>query len=120
MLGTLAGLYFMHRRQRDAARAVRLQYWREQEAFRANLAQLQDAARAAAAAAGGSAPASERGTYYGRGSEDSAASPVAGKGTSGLRNVFADQPDDEYEDEDTAYRAPGPSAAQYDARQNRF
>lgn len=33
MFGTLIGLFFMHRKQRDQEREKRLQYWREQVNF---------------------------------------------------------------------------------------
>jgi hypothetical protein len=46
MFGTLIGLFFLHRRQRDAEREKRAQYWREQNAFHQNIRQMRDVARA--------------------------------------------------------------------------
>jgi len=44
MLGTLVGLYFLHRRHRDQEREKRAQYWREQNAFHQNLLQMRETA----------------------------------------------------------------------------
>jgi len=46
MIGTLVGLFFLHARQRDQEREKRIQYWREQNAFRQNIMQMRDTARA--------------------------------------------------------------------------
>ncbi|KAF8493636.1 hypothetical protein JB92DRAFT_2749951 [Gautieria morchelliformis] len=46
MLGTLVGLYFLHRRTREQEREKRTQYWREQNAFRQNILQMRDTAQA--------------------------------------------------------------------------
>ena len=45
MVGTLIALYFVHRKDRTAEREKRLQYWREQNAFRQNIMQMQETAR---------------------------------------------------------------------------
>jgi len=45
MVGTLIGLYFMHRRHRFEEREKRAQYWREQEQFRQNIMQMREQAR---------------------------------------------------------------------------
>ncbi|KAF9051028.1 hypothetical protein BDZ89DRAFT_1056921 [Hymenopellis radicata] len=45
MFGTLFGLFYMHRSQRDQEREKRLQYWREQNAFHQSLAQMRETAR---------------------------------------------------------------------------
>jgi hypothetical protein len=45
MGGTLFGLYVVHRRERDAERERRVQYWREQHALRQNILQMQESAR---------------------------------------------------------------------------
>ena len=45
MVGTLVGLYFLHRKDRTQEREKRLQYWREQNAFRQNILQMQETAR---------------------------------------------------------------------------
>ncbi|EJD02985.1 uncharacterized protein FOMMEDRAFT_123111 [Fomitiporia mediterranea MF3/22] len=46
MFGTLIALFFLHGKQRDREREKRLQYWREQNAFRQNILQMRDTARA--------------------------------------------------------------------------
>jgi hypothetical protein len=45
MLITIIGLFFVHKRTRDAEREKRTQYWREQTAFRQNILQMQETAR---------------------------------------------------------------------------
>ncbi|KAJ8589322.1 hypothetical protein M405DRAFT_738777 [Rhizopogon salebrosus TDB-379] len=45
MFATLITLFLIHRRQRDEEREKRVQYWREQNAFRQNIMQLKDTAR---------------------------------------------------------------------------
>ncbi|RPD78518.1 hypothetical protein L226DRAFT_457878 [Lentinus tigrinus ALCF2SS1-7] len=45
MIGTLIALYFVHRKDRTAEHEKRLQYWREQNAFRQNILQMQETAR---------------------------------------------------------------------------
>ncbi|EIW62480.1 uncharacterized protein TRAVEDRAFT_113902 [Trametes versicolor FP-101664 SS1] len=45
IIGTLIGLYFIHRKDRDQEREKRMQYWREQNAFRQNIMQMQETAR---------------------------------------------------------------------------
>ncbi|KAI0318266.1 hypothetical protein OF83DRAFT_1116899 [Amylostereum chailletii] len=85
IIGTLVALFFIHRRNRDVEREKRLQYWREQNAFRQNIMQMQETARASIfnTPAGGS----PRSTMYGVQTEDSQAPMLqnaAPKG-SGLR-----------------------------------
>jgi len=46
MVGTLVALYMFHRRTREAEREKRTQYWREQNAFRQNILQMRDTAKA--------------------------------------------------------------------------
>jgi len=46
MLGTLVGLYLLHRKSREEEREKRTQYWREQNAFRQNILQMRDTAKA--------------------------------------------------------------------------
>ncbi|GJJ06569.1 hypothetical protein Clacol_000762 [Clathrus columnatus] len=46
MVGTLVGLYLLHRRTREEEREKRTQYWREQNAFRQNILQMRDTAKA--------------------------------------------------------------------------
>lgn len=45
MIATLVGMFFLHKGQRDVEREKRLQYWREQNAFRQNIMQMQETAR---------------------------------------------------------------------------
>ncbi|KAG8864505.1 hypothetical protein FRB96_005008 [Tulasnella sp. 330] len=45
MVGTLIGLYIVHRRHRFEEREKRAQYWREQEQFRQNIMQMREQAR---------------------------------------------------------------------------
>jgi len=45
MFGTLFGLFFFHGKQREAEREKRMQYWREQTAFRQNILQMRETAR---------------------------------------------------------------------------
>ncbi|GBE81574.1 hypothetical protein SCP_0313030 [Sparassis crispa] len=45
VIGTLVGLYFVHRKEREAERSKRLQYYQEQNAYRQNIVQLQESAR---------------------------------------------------------------------------
>jgi hypothetical protein len=45
MFGTLFGLFFVHGKQREVEREKRMQYWREQTAFRQNILQMRETAR---------------------------------------------------------------------------
>lgn len=45
MIATLIGMFFLHKGQRDVEREKRMQYWREQNAFRQNIMQMQETAR---------------------------------------------------------------------------
>ncbi|KAK0461380.1 uncharacterized protein EV420DRAFT_1531768 [Desarmillaria tabescens] len=45
MFGTLFGLFFLHRSQREQEREKRMQYWKEQNAFHQSLAQMRETAR---------------------------------------------------------------------------
>ncbi|KAG1734736.1 uncharacterized protein EDB91DRAFT_1146585 [Suillus paluster] len=45
MFATLITLFLVHRRQRDQEREKRLQYWREQNAFRQSIIQMKEMAR---------------------------------------------------------------------------
>lgn len=95
MLATLIGLYWLHRGHRNAEREKRMQYWREQNAFRQNILQMQESARhslMSLSAAGGQG--SPRSTLYGRDgvqSEDSQVpmlNPMSK--SSALRHQFSD------------------------------
>ena len=71
MIATLVGMYWLHRGHRKAEREKRLQYWREQNAFRQNILQMQETARHSLMSL---PPNSARSTVYSRegvGSEDS-------------------------------------------------
>lgn len=45
MFSTLFGLFFLHGKQREAEREKRMQYWREQTAFRQNILQMKESTR---------------------------------------------------------------------------
>jgi hypothetical protein len=101
MVGTLVALYFVHRRERDAEREKRIQYWREQHAFRQNIAQMRSTAHNSIL----SLNQSNRSTMYSREglhSEDSQLPMLQaghGKGNSGLRHATAYSDDGNYSDE---------------------
>jgi len=97
MVGTLVGLYFAHRRTREQEREKRSQYWREQNAFRQNILQMRDTAKASLLSLSlqGSENNTPRSTIYGgnrdrdhTGSEDSAIPML--RRSSGLRANFSD------------------------------
>ncbi|KAH8078066.1 hypothetical protein BXZ70DRAFT_961963 [Cristinia sonorae] len=88
MISTLISLFFVHRRQRTAEQEKRLQYWREQNAFRQNLLQMQETAHHSLM----SGPAgSQRNSLYSNGiGSDESQVPLTGKSTaSGLRHQYA-------------------------------
>ncbi|KAJ7346526.1 hypothetical protein DFH08DRAFT_779901 [Mycena albidolilacea] len=97
IFGTLLGLFFLHRRQRDQEREKRMQYWREQNAFHQNLLQMRQTARASILSLNGN---SARSTMYGRDGLPSDEAPIlqhaAPKG-SGLRHYLGDD-SSEYDD----------------------
>ncbi|KAI0035876.1 hypothetical protein K488DRAFT_76341 [Vararia minispora EC-137] len=82
IIGTLVALFFIHARQRDAEREKRLQYWREQNAYRQNIVQMQESARMSIFSAN-----SRRSTMFGTQTEDSQAPMLqhGAKAGSGLR-----------------------------------
>ncbi|KAF4621243.1 hypothetical protein D9613_000652 [Agrocybe pediades] len=89
MSGTLTGLYFAHRKQREQDRAKRAQYWREQNAFHQNLMQMRETARASIL----SLKTGGRGNEYGsRDASDESHSNLQPNGpkASGLRNYIDD------------------------------
>jgi len=106
MIATLVTLFFIHRRTRDAEREKRVQYWREQNAFRQNIMQMRETARASLYSMGGlSGSNTPRGSVYSgvAGSEDShmpmlhnANAPSQG---SGLRNYTTEVDDYSFENE---------------------
>ncbi|THH17339.1 hypothetical protein EW146_g3457 [Bondarzewia mesenterica] len=101
MFATLFTLFFFHRRQRDTERDKRLQYWREQNAFRQNIMQMRDTARASIFSVQGG---SMRSTVYSREgtlTEDLQAPLVqhAATKSSGLRHYVSDDGSFSYENE---------------------
>jgi len=94
MFGTLYGMYVFHRRERDKEREKRIQYWREQNAFRQNILQMRDTATSILQQP--TTPNSRRSTLYGNSSENSHSSmlpPTPGK-SSGLRYYTNEDDDD--------------------------
>jgi len=94
MVGTLWGMYILHRRQRDREREKRIQYWREQNAFRQNILQMRDTATHILAQPT-TTPPSRRSTIYG-GSQESHSSilPHGAAKSSGLRHYLSDEGSD--------------------------
>ncbi|KZT32231.1 hypothetical protein SISSUDRAFT_1067099 [Sistotremastrum suecicum HHB10207 ss-3] len=100
MVGTLVTLFFIHRKDRDQDRSKRLQYWREQNAFRQNIMQMRDTARASilslprdgASTVGTNSPRGSAYSRVGLTSEDSSLPLVqhAASNPSGLRNQVSD------------------------------
>lgn len=91
MLATLVGMFFLHRKQRQIEREKRLQYWREQNAFRQNIIQMQETARSSLMSLPtGATGGSPRSTLYGVNSEDSQVPLTAQSKTSALRHQFSD------------------------------
>ena len=66
MLATLIGMYCLHRGHRKAEREKRLQYWREQNAFRQNILQMQETARLSLMSLPSGGIHSPRSTLYSR------------------------------------------------------
>jgi len=97
MVGTLAALFYIHSRTRDQDRAKRMQYWREQSAFRQNILQMRETARSAFYQQDGAQ--SNRSSRYGMGSEDSQIPMLQTRGSpSGLRNQISDDDRDSAEE----------------------
>jgi hypothetical protein len=93
MTGTLLGLFFTHRKQREVERAKRAQYWREQNAFHQNLMNMRETARASIL----SLPNNGNNRDYGslsRDPSDESHTPILHGNTtqksSGLRNYIDD------------------------------
>ncbi|KAH7912394.1 hypothetical protein BJ138DRAFT_1004503 [Hygrophoropsis aurantiaca] len=93
MFATLVTLFFVHRRQRDAEREKRVQYWREQNAFRQNIMQMRETARASILSLPGQGN-SNRSTMYSRANSEESATPILQQHSvnkaSGLRQHFSD------------------------------
>ena len=117
MIGTLVGLFFIHSRYRDQDREKRMQYWREQvcvilcdslfqwvndhaqNAFRQNILQMQETARASIFSVPRDGMASNRSSRYGINTEDSQAPMLQPRGSpSGLRNQISDDDRDSSEE----------------------
>jgi len=102
MIATLVGMFFMHRKQREADREKRLQYWREQNAFRQNIMQMQETARNSLMSLpmGPGGGNSQRNSMYG---SDESQTPLTARGkSSGLRHYVSE--DGFYEQDDDALR----------------
>jgi hypothetical protein len=101
MSGTLTGLYFTHRKQRERERAKRAQYWREQNAFHQNLMQMRETARASILSlrnTGGGRSTD----YASRDPSDESHTPIlqsAGPKSSGLRHYLAEDGSSEFDDD---------------------
>jgi hypothetical protein len=109
MIGTLFALFIVHKRHRDAEREKRLQYWREQRAFRENIHQMRENAQSSLRAIG-----SQRSTVYSQASgfaSDDSGLPMLGAGASGskgssrLKHEYTDDAD-EYSDESNSALEP--------------
>ncbi|KAI0081314.1 hypothetical protein K474DRAFT_1656818 [Panus rudis PR-1116 ss-1] len=94
MFATLIGMFFLHKGQRDQEREKRLQYWREQNAFRQNILQMQETARNSIMSMPISGANSQRNSLYSRdgiNSEDSQMPMLhAANKSSGLRHYVSD------------------------------
>ncbi|KAF8637062.1 hypothetical protein AX17_003082 [Amanita inopinata Kibby_2008] len=101
MFGTLTGLFFMHRKQREEEREKRVQYWREQNTFHQNLLQMRETARASIRSLPGNA-GSARSTMYSRDAVSDMHAPIVQNAStpkgSGLRHYLADNGSSESED----------------------
>ena len=95
MIATLIGLYCIHRGHRRAEREKRMQYWREQNAFRQNILQMQETARHSIMNMPQGGNGSPRSTLYSRegvNSEDSQMPMLAPQSkSSALRHEFSDE-----------------------------
>jgi len=98
MFVTLFGLFFLHGKQREVQRERRMQYWREQTAFRQNILQMKETARNSILSQG-SVSARSSVQHHNRdreGSSDDSHAPImqyAAK-SSNLRQTIPDDRDD--------------------------
>jgi len=100
MFATLISMFILHARQREAEREKRMQYWREQTAFRQNILQMRETARHSILSHGqnsfGTASARSSTLYGPRDGSDDSHAPIlqypAGK-SSNLRKPMADEDD---------------------------
>jgi len=115
MFGTLTGLFVVHRRQRDSEREKRMQYWREQNAFRQNIMNMRQSARDSILSLPKNGNLSNRSSamysHDGGMSEDSQAPMIAHAATksSGLRQEY-------YDDGSTDYDHDMPQAGRHEGR----
>lgn len=94
MLATLISMFFIHRNHRRIEREKRMQYWREQNAFRQNILQMQETARHSIMTLPQGGNGSPRSTLYSRdgaNSEDSQLPMLTAQSkSSALRHQFSD------------------------------
>jgi len=91
MVGTLVALWFIHSRHRRTNLEKRMQYWREQNAFRQNIMQMRETARSSIMSYPRDGTASNRSSRIGLNTEDSQIPMLAGRGNpSSLRNQIVD------------------------------
>ncbi|KAF9452353.1 hypothetical protein P691DRAFT_804873 [Macrolepiota fuliginosa MF-IS2] len=95
MFGTLISLFFMHRKQRDADREKRLQYWKEQNAFHQNLKNMRETARMSILSL---QDRSARSTMYSRNDDTQPIMQSVGTKSSGLRNYMVRDDGSDYDD----------------------
>jgi hypothetical protein len=94
MFGTLFLLFIFHRRQRDEDREKRLQYWREQNAFRQNIMQMRDTATSILSLPNNNSRRNSDYSRDGLNSLDSQA-PMLQYKSSGLRHYTSEYGDDD-------------------------
>ncbi|KAI0000395.1 hypothetical protein BJV77DRAFT_973648 [Russula vinacea] len=105
MIGTLYLLFSIHGRQRDNEREKRLQYWREQNAFRQNILQMHETAQASIFSHPGDS--SRRSAQFGVTTEDSQAPILQYDGpVGGLHYGDEGSFEDEYDNEQLVMRTP--------------
>jgi len=94
MIGTLIALWFIHSRHRSANLEKRMQYWREQNAFRQNIMQMRETARSSILTYPRDGASSNRSSRIGLNTEDSQVPMLSSRGNpSSLRNQFTDDQD---------------------------
>jgi len=99
MIGTLVALFFIHSRNRTQTLEKRMQYWREQNAFRQNIMQMRETARSSILSYSRDGTASNRSSRIGLSTEDSQIPMLSGRGNpSSLRNQISDDDRDSGDD----------------------
>jgi len=92
MIGTLVALWFIHSRHRATNLEKRMQYWREQNAFRQNIMQMRETARSSIMSYPRDGTASNRSSRIGLNTEDSQIPMLPNRGNpSSLRNQISDE-----------------------------